>query len=389
MKPINEITADQVMNTKPVTVSISQSLSQIKNVMEENQIRTIPVLDNQEKFAGAISYRDLIRYIQFNPEKTKVKKVMHQPPEFKKDDSVVKLADLRINSGKKMLVKTNGDKLAGTVSDKEFVEAFRQTEELRKITTEELQIRELVTVFEEDSIEEARHKMLDKNISRVPVLDKNGKLEGLIKSTDLLKTMVPRERVNSGGTSGSRKGNEVKIAGGIEKERMSEIPIKELVRTEFLTISEHIKGSEAAEKMVEEDQEEIIFTEDNYPRSIISVKDLIDYAADFAPGKTILVNLTGLDVPEEKSAVHNKIRTQIQGSLGRKIKRPKELRMRIKKHDKDGKRNRYEIDTRLDCEYGLIKVDEEGWDLLDTVDSALEQLNTIVRKKKEKKSEHR
>jgi len=36
----------------------------------------------------------------------------------------------------------------------------------------------------------------------------------------------------------------------------------------------------------------------------------------------------------------------------------------------------------------LIKIDEEGWELLDVVDEALSELNTVVRKKKEKRTEH-
>jgi len=43
--------------------------------------------------------------------------------------------------------------------------------------------------------------MLDSNISRLPVLDKNGKLTGIIHSTDLLNTMVSRQSPDAGGTS--------------------------------------------------------------------------------------------------------------------------------------------------------------------------------------------
>lgn len=390
MTSINSISAEELINKNPVTVSKEQSLSQIKNVMEKEDTRTVSVLDNDGDFEGAIGYRDLIRYIQFNPEKTKVSKVMHQPPKFKKGDSLVDLADLRINSGKKMLVSLSGDKLEGIVSDREFAKAFSDVDEFENLSTKDIESDNLLTVFEQDSLEEARHKMLDNNISRLPVLDKNGNLTGMLRSTDLLKTMVPRESIDSGGTSGNRKGtNEVNIAGGIEKNKMSSIPVEELMERNFLTSKDHMNGCEASKKMVEEERDEILFVNGNYPESIVAVKDLIDYAADFAPGKTVLVSLTGIDVPEEKAAVHNAIKKQLRGSIGRKIERPQELRMRFKKKDADGKQHRYEIDTRLDCEHGLIKIDEEGWGLMNTVDKALDQLNTVLRKKKQKRNEHR
>lgn len=390
MTSVNDISAEQIMDEDPVTVSTEKSLSQIKNVMENEDIRALPVLDNDGDFKGAIGYRDLIRYIQFNPKQTKIEKVMHQPPKFDKGDSLVELADLRINSGQKMLVHLAGDKVKGVVGDREFVKAFQDTDELEKVTTKDLETYDLLTVFEEDSVEQARHKMLDNNISRVPVLDENGNLTGMIRSTDLLRMMVPRESINSGGTRGDREGTgEVNIAGGIEKDRMSQIPVKELMERNFLTSEEHMTAKQAAKKMVEQGSEEILFVDGNYPESIVAVKDLIDHVADFAPGRTILVSLTGIDVQEEKAAVHEKIRKQLQGSLGRKIDRPQELRMRVKKKEADGKKHRYEIDTRLDCEYGLVKIDEEGWNLLDTVDQCLDQLNSVVRKKKEKQSDHR
>lgn len=389
MVSARNISAEEIMNKEPVTAQNDKSLGSIKNKMEEEEIRAIPVVDSNNGLEGVIGYRDLIRFIQFNPERTKLGKVMHQAPEFDTDESLVELADLRINSGRKLLVHTSGDRLKGVIGDQEFVEAFSDAEEIEDVGTQDIHTSNLINVFEQDSLEEARHIMLDSNISRLPVLDKNGKLTGILHSTDLLQTMVSRQTPDAGGTSGSRSGsNEVNIAGGNEKDRMSEIPVNELMQQNAYTADEHKNGDEAIKQMIENDAHEIIFVDDRYPDSIVAVKDFIEFIAELAPGNTVLVSLTGLDVSEEKAAVHNKIRTQLQGSLGRKLESPQELKLVVKKAEKDGKKHRYDIDLRLDCEYGLIKIDEEGWELLDVVDEALSELNTVVRKKKEKRTEH-
>jgi|AntRauMinimDraft_3_1070383.scaffolds.fasta_scaffold00130_22 CBS domain-containing protein len=389
MVSARNISAEKIMNKNPVTAENDKSLGSIKDTMEEKELRAILVVDSNGGLEGVIGYRDLIRFIQFNPERTKLGKVMHQPPEFDTGESLVELCDLRINSGRKLLVHTSGDKLEGVIGDQEFLEAFKDTEELGSLNTKDIHTQELINVFEQDSLEEARHTMLDSNISRLPVLDKNGKLTGIIHSTDLLNTMVSRQSPDAGGTSGGRSGsNEVNIAGGNEKETMSKIPVSELMRRNFYTSDEHFRGDKAVQNMIENDIHEIIFMEDGYPQSIVTAKDFIEFIAELAPGNTVLVTITGLDVSEEKAAVHNKIRTQLQGSLGRKLERPQELKLVVKKADKDGKKHRYDIDLRLDSEYGLIKIDEEGWELLDVVDEALSELNTVVRKKKEKRTEH-
>jgi CBS domain-containing protein len=383
---VEKISAEKVINREPVKAQTDQNLAQIKNTMEEEDLRAIPVVDEKNNLEGAIGYRELIRFIQFNPERTKIEKVMHQPPEIKEGSSLVDLASLRINSGRKMLVDTEDGKLKGTVSDTEFRDILADVDELDNISTRDIHSYELEKVFEDDSLDEARHLMLDKNLSRLPVIDQEGNLTGILRSTDLLRAMVPRESVDSGGTSGGRSGTkEVNIAGGIEKEEMSDIPVKELMSRDPFSREDHLNAKEAAEEMKSKNATEIVFTDSGYPESIVTVKDFIDYMAEFAPGETVLVSLTGLEVPEEKAVVHEKIKKQLRGSLGRKLERPEELTVRFRKAEKDGKKHRWEIELKLYSELGNINIEEEGWEMLDVVDEALNELNTVVRKKKDKR----
>jgi CBS domain-containing protein/ribosome-associated translation inhibitor RaiA len=389
MSSARNISAEEIMEKEPITAQNDQSLGSIKNTMEEEELRAIPVVDSQGNLEGMVGYRDLIRFIQFNPETTSLSKVMHQPPEFETGESLVELCDLRVNSGRKKLVALNGDKLAGVIGDTEFVQALQDVDELENVNSRHVESYELENVFEEDSIEKARHMMMDKNISRLPVLDKNGKLSGIIRSTDVLRMMILRDSPDSGGTSDSRHGvEEINIAGGDEKERMSQVTADQLMQEDVVTSSNSINCQEVAKKMVKEGEEEVVFVDDQYPESIVTGKDLIQHIAELAPGKTVLVSLTGLDLPEEKAVVHNKIKNQLQGSLGRKLEKPEEVKMVFHKAEKDGKKHRWEIDTQLACEYGLIKVDAESWDMMDAVDEALNDLNTVVRKKKEKRTDH-
>jgi len=72
---------------------------------------------------------------------------MHQPPEFDTGESLVELCDLRINSGRKLLVHTSGDKLEGVIGDQEFLEAFKDTEELGSLNTKDIHTQELINVL--------------------------------------------------------------------------------------------------------------------------------------------------------------------------------------------------------------------------------------------------
>lgn len=382
------ILASDIETENPLTVSNEKNLAQIKNRMESKDIRAIIVL-NGDNFEGVIGYRDLIRHLQFNPEKTKISKVLHQPPEYNEEDSLIDLCDLRINSGRKLLVRTKGGKIQGAVGDNEFLEISKEVKEIANVSTGDLSSSDLLKAFEEDSLEQARHSMLDNNVSRLPVLDENGNMTGMIKSTDLLKAMIPMDAQNSGGTSGSRSGDEIKMAGGGEKEHMSAIPVKELMDRTVTTADKNMRADDAAEMMIENNSGEIIFVDGNYPQSIVTVKDLIDHIEDLKASDTVLVQLVGVEVPEEKAALHEKIKTQLRGSLGRKLEKPEELTVHIKKAEKDGTKHRYEFNVKLYSEYGVTTVQAEGWELLDVMDETLEELNTVVGKKKDKREDKR
>lgn len=381
------ISASQVMNEDCKTIQNDSSLAKAKNKMEKNSLRALTVVDSKNRVVGAIGYRDLIRHVQFNPNTTGLEKVMHQPPRFDSDDSLVDIAELRIESGRKMLVNTENDKLQGVIGDDEFRNAFVGKKAFSQVTTMDLGPNEVLTVFEDDSIEKARHKMLDNNISRLPVLDNNGDLTGIIKSTDLLQVMISRERQSSGGTSGDSL-RETQIAGGSEKESMSKIDVDEIMDRTPLTIQGHVDGDKAIEEMNDRDAKEVIVVEGGYPQTIVTVKDYIEEVANLRQRNTVLVNLTGIDMDEEKAAVHDKISTQLRGSLGRKLKRPEELNLRIKKAEKDGKKHRYEATMKLFSEYGQTTVQSEEWDLLEVVDNCLNALNRSIRDEKEQRTEH-
>ncbi|MFB6175093.1 MAG: CBS domain-containing protein [Candidatus Nanohalobium sp.] len=388
MSRARDISAVEVMEEELFTVSSDKSISQIRDRMEENNLRAVAVVDEKNRLEGAISYRDLIRYIQFNPKKTKLEKVMHTPPEFESSDNLIELADLRINSGRKLLVAKEGKKLKGVVSDEQFRSALLEAEEIDNVSTRDLATYEVIHAFEDDSIEKVRHQMLDNNISRVPILDENGNLVGVLRSTDVLRTLITREGQAPGGTSGDSL-EDTQIAGGNEKQGLSKIRVSEIMNRTPTTHEGHFSGKEAVELMNDRESHEVIIVDDKYPEAVITVKDFIRELTNLEMGNAVLVNLVGLDVPEEKAAVHEKIKTQIQGSLGRKLDNPEEINLHVKKAEKDGKEHRYEVTLKLFSDLGQFTVNEEAWDLLEVVDSALEELNTQVRKKKEKRKEHR
>ncbi len=390
MSSIDEIKASEFIEEDPTVALTSDNLTQVRNKLDEENLRAIPVVKDEEDmdFAGVVGYRDLIRFIQFNPEDTKLSKVMHQPPEIDADDSLVELCNLRINSGRKMLVRLDDDKLKGVVSDRQFLEAFKMAEELEHADLEDLMVKDLHQVYEDTTVEQARHVMLDENISRLPVTDKDGNLVGFLRSTTVLRTMIKRERMNAGGTSGGRSGEEIKTAGGGERTQMSEITVDEIMNRTPPMVEDEETGSELAEKMLREGSNELLVTENNKPQGLLTAKDLIDFVYSLRTRDTILVNITGAESDTERNQIHSAVQRQVQGSLGRNLRKPEELTVKMKSKNKEGNQRHYEVRTTLYSELGRLEVKEDGWNLRNIMDESLEKLDRRVRDEKQKLTEH-
>ncbi|MDY6762048.1 MAG: CBS domain-containing protein [Candidatus Nanohaloarchaea archaeon] len=374
MVSVRDITARDVANDDPATVNVGQPLSKSRTVMEENTMRAVPVVDGAQ-FDGVLSYRDVMEKLHMDPSKTKVDPLVHTPPTVDDGQNLVDLARLRIDSGRKLFVQVDDDgRLTGTVSEEDIAYGARDAEELDGITVDDIMTSELVTVQADASFDTARKKMREHSISRLVVMDE-GELAGVISTLDTLRTMVERQQMTQGEVRG-------------EKGSLSDVPVSELMqRTDEIDAELVDAGTgvrEALDIIAGTDALEVVVV-DGGPAGIVTVKDVVDVVASHEAVESLLVQLTGPEVPAEKQAIHDKIETRLRGGLGRVLDRPEELTVHMKKYEKDGTQHKYTLNFRLTGELGTIRVNTHGWELLDAVDDGLEKLDRLVKQEKEKR----
>ena len=100
----------------------------------------------------------------------------------------------------KFLPVTRSGKLAGVITDRDIKRASAsdatslEIHELlylvARIKIGDIMAKPPVTVYEDHTVEEAAQLMLDRNISGLPVLDREGRLKGVITQRDLFKVIV-------------------------------------------------------------------------------------------------------------------------------------------------------------------------------------------------------
>ena len=80
----------------------------------------------------------------------------------------------------------DGERLRGMVTDRDIVvRAIAAGKDTRQVTAAEVMSPEVYYVFEDQDIDEAAHEMQTHQIRRLPVLDRNKRLVGIVSLGDI------------------------------------------------------------------------------------------------------------------------------------------------------------------------------------------------------------
>jgi len=142
-----------IMTNEVVTVSTGDPVELCAKLMQENNISGLPVLNDAGRVTGIITEGDLIR------RASRIK-----APGY-----------LEILGG-----------LIYLGSPKKFVEELQRAMSLE---AGQLMSKNVIAVGPEDSVEKAATLMVDKNISRLPVLDQKDNLVGILSRRDIMKCL--------------------------------------------------------------------------------------------------------------------------------------------------------------------------------------------------------
>jgi len=139
--------AKDVMTAKVISVTTTTSLKETALAMATHGVSGIPVIDDRESVVGIISEKDFL----FNMGEKRTRSIMNV--------------------------------IAQCLTSKGCVAISMRTGYAKDIMTSPAQ-----TVFEDTPIFEIASIFAEKDINRVPVLDKNGHLVGIVARADIFRT---------------------------------------------------------------------------------------------------------------------------------------------------------------------------------------------------------
>lgn len=171
----NSVKAEHVMTTPVITVDETSSLLDAANLMARNNISGVPVLDSKKALSGVLSEKDFLkRMVQ------------------KEKDSIIQ-GNREDNRDGSTIVKTNEDekRFASFMSIIAQCLDFKGclASDLKKLYVKDIMSSPPITVKKSMSIMDVAAIFESKGINRVPVLDENANLAGIIARSDLVQAL--------------------------------------------------------------------------------------------------------------------------------------------------------------------------------------------------------
>jgi CBS domain-containing protein len=145
-----------VMSKNVITISPEDSISDAIEKMAKNNISGLIVVE-EEKVVGVISESDVLRVFK------------SEIPEISTSTNATLSIFLILEKG---------------------IKAINEMKKIGKLKVKNLMSKRVFYVKPEDTILEAAKIMSKKDVRRLPVIDENGKLVGVISRTDILRALV-------------------------------------------------------------------------------------------------------------------------------------------------------------------------------------------------------
>ncbi|MDQ1279460.1 MAG: hypothetical protein QG670_722 [Thermoproteota archaeon] len=356
------------------------SISQSANVS-----KLISLLQTSESYEALVTngypprlvtVRDVLKVT--HPERTSVSKIAFSPsgitPNAPLYDASLKLVHNRV----RILPVVENESIVGVVRQTTILEKMVDCEDLEECTAEKLMVENPVTMDRDASIGVIRSIMLKNGISHIPVVDKEGKLGGIVTAKDVVWNFI---KPSEGQTVGVRRGETIRTRDMSMRGLIDTNPLYVTRRTSILDVIREMSTLKMGYCLVVEKQK---------PIGIITPRDILSLLTQFEPKVQIPVYVVGFK-DFDKDLVQSAAR-KIDRVASRVLKYHPDLQEivvdgRVKA--RRGEERRFEIKARAFMPSNMISITVEGWSLPTLFDEVSERLDAALRQSKGKRKTKR
>jgi len=331
------------------------------------------VVDRKGRYKGILTNEKLIRYL-FNPD-VKVEKIYIKIKPLK-TLNYVEISRKMISANTRILPV----EIDGKIELISIWDILNNLAEIDRNYFENTLAKDVmnppVTVYEDDDIKKVIAMMKNRGVSRVIVVDKDGKAVGILSISDIIRYFTfKKERA----TRGER--------GEIEER----LEVKGLLSGKLI----YVKPDDNLNKIIKILSDNKIFAvpvlEKEIPIGIITAKDILVHYLSYLDRKELPIIIHGIDINEIDRNIIEKKFKELYRKFEKIIGEYPRLILHIKKtgSTKEGLKRKsfYTVNAKLISEKIRIFASESGYDFSSVIRSLFNTLEYELEEKKERKQE--
>lgn len=367
---LNVIRSVPVRDLMDPPIMISEDVALSKIISTLNETNSYDVFIQLSGKIAALTIRDIIGIKDIiTTRPSLVGKII---PELNRDSVISEAARIMSLYRMRTLPIVHNGKIEGQVSAKRIVELISKhlVESKLRIVASNIMTSDPITIDCHKTVSAARSIMKRRRIDHLPVVD-NGRLVGIITSSDIMKVMLPSERISK------------KSVGIDNAEDRFSIEVSGLANADVITANVDESLQVVCDRMINAGSTYCIIRVWDEIQGIITYRDIVALLGEKME-EDIPMFIVGLpDEPFDAELAKSKF-TNITRFLRKIHPDIEEARCHIKLRSVQGARKRYEIDVHILSTHGNISYTNIGWDLAKLFDEMTDALKKKVSHKHKK-----
>ena len=268
-----------IVMTEFVEVDVDERLAKVRARFEEENPRGVIVTDDGD-YEGVIGESELVKSrIQ---DDTKASVLMTSAPRVDHHEDVREVARLLVEGDVRIAPVFRGETLDGIITTDAILQAV--VENLDALVVDQLYTEDVISIGAKSSVGQAINRLREHGISRLPVVDDAGGLDGVITTHDIVDFVVrDHERQHKGDRSG-------------DNDRMLDLPVENLMSSPVVTADPDESVRTAVERMFDNDISGLVVTGDDGGVAGVVTKTDVLRALTFTEEETMDVQITNVEL---------------------------------------------------------------------------------------------
>jgi len=240
-----------IATTDAIEVDVDSRLGQVRALFQSENPKAVLATENGE-YVGVLTQRQLLR--SHVEDDTKVSTMYQAAPSVDHTDDIRDVARVLVEGGTMVAPIYDGERRDGMISADDILAAVLDS--LSVLDVGEIQSEDVVTVREDDDIGRVINLLREHDVSRLPVVNENGYLTGIVTTQDVVDFVTRREQR---ATTGDRSG---------DSDRMLDLPIYDVMSSPVETTTPASPVDEAVQTMLENGFAGLVVTRSDDDRRI-------------------------------------------------------------------------------------------------------------------------